>query len=97
MQEESYAVERDRLKEQVRVMFSKLENPVDQLEFIDLLQRLGVEAHFSREIRNVIENIYNHKNSLENKSNLHATALEFRILRQHGYDVSPGIYSSLNC
>ena len=29
-----------------------------------------------------------------NKENLHATALEFKILRQHGYSILQGIYVS---
>ncbi|KAK4269684.1 hypothetical protein QN277_022810 [Acacia crassicarpa] len=90
--EESHAVESDGLQEKVRVMLSKLENPGDQLELIDILQRLGVEAHFRHEIRNLIENIYNNKDTSKKKSNLHATALEFRILRQHGYGVSSEVF-----
>ncbi|XP_054779854.1 terpene synthase 10-like [Prosopis cineraria] len=91
--EESYAAEGDRLKEEVRVMLFKLANPVDQLDLIDVLQRLGVAAHFGLEIRNLTENIY-HKNkgTLKGNKNLHATALEFRILRQHGYDASSEIF-----
>ncbi|KAK4276119.1 hypothetical protein QN277_019108 [Acacia crassicarpa] len=89
--EESYTKERDRLKEEVKVMFSKLEDIVDQLEFIDVLQRLGVAAHFSLEIRSIMENAYNDNNNngiLKKKTNLYATALEFRLLRQHGYNVT---------
>ena len=89
LQEELYAVESDELKEQVRMMLYELENPVDQLEIIDLLQRLGLATHFTHEIRSVLENIHYSKDTL-NKSNIHVTALQFRILRQHGYDVSSG-------
>ncbi|KAI9113043.1 hypothetical protein K1719_015975 [Acacia pycnantha] len=53
-------------------------------------QAIGIEAHFRNEIINLIENIYN--NDTSKKSNLHATALEFRILRQHGYGVSSEVF-----
>jgi len=77
------------LKEKVRMMFNKTENEVDQLEFIDVLQRLGVAYHFNNEIRDILDNIYN-KQTSKLKKNLHATALEFRLLRQYGYDISTG-------
>lgn len=47
MQEEIYAKKLRVLREEVRMMFNKVENEneneVDQLEFIDVLQRLGVD------------------------------------------------------
>ncbi|XP_028771251.1 terpene synthase 10-like [Neltuma alba] len=95
--EESYAKERDRLKEEVRDMFSKFADLVDQLEFIDVLQRLGVAAHFNLEIRNIMENTYNNYNNngiLKRRPNsLYATALEFRLLRHHGYNVSSDLFN----
>ncbi|XP_054817776.1 myrcene synthase, chloroplastic-like [Prosopis cineraria] len=91
--EESYVEESDWLKEEVREMFSKLANPVDQLELIDTIQRLGVDRHFGLEISNIIESIYNNKDTLKGKNNnLYVTALEFRLLRQHGYIVSSGVF-----
>ncbi|PNX69414.1 myrcene synthase chloroplastic-like, partial [Trifolium pratense] len=88
--EELYAVNCRMLREEVRMMLCKMENEVDQLEFIDVLQRLGVAYHFTDEIKNILDNIYNTQTS-KSKKNLHATALKFRLLRQHGYDISPGI------
>ena len=79
LQEEFYAVESDELKERVRMMLSKLENPVDQLEIIDLLQRLGLATHFIHEITSHLENIYS-KDTL-NKSNIHVTALGLKNLK----------------
>ncbi|CAK8534681.1 unnamed protein product [Lathyrus sativus] len=65
---------------------------VDQLEFIDVLQRLGVDYHFNNEIRNLLDNIYNTQTSKLKKNNLYATALKFRILRQHGYHISTDVF-----
>ena len=88
-QEETYKEQSKRLKQEVRKMLSQVANPLDQLELIDDLQRLGVAYHFNIEIRNILESLYKNKDAIRSK-NLHATALEFRILRQHGYDVSSG-------
>nr|QPL17964.1 terpene synthase [Lathyrus odoratus] len=80
------------LREEVRMMFKKMENEVDQLEFIDVLQRLGVDYHFTNEIRNMLDNIYSTETS-NLKNNLYATALKFRLLRQHGYDISTDVFA----
>ncbi|XP_028772656.1 terpene synthase 10 [Neltuma alba] len=86
--EESYLERNDRLKEEVRVMLLTLTNPVEQLELIDDMQRLGVASHFNAEIRNIMQKIYNNGTSKIN-DNLYAMALQFRLLRQQGYyDVS---------
>ncbi|KAI9077048.1 hypothetical protein K1719_040976 [Acacia pycnantha] len=86
--EESYLKKRDRLKEEVRQVLLTLTDPVEQLELIDNLQRLGVASHFSQEIRNILENIYSN-DALKINTNLYAMALQFRLLRQQGYyDVS---------
>ncbi|KAI5440774.1 hypothetical protein KIW84_010302 [Lathyrus oleraceus] len=91
MQEDMYAEKCKVLREEVRMMFNKMENEVDQLEFVDVLQRLGVDYHFNNEIRNMLDNIYNTQTS-KLKNNLYATALKFRILRQHGYDISTDVF-----
>ncbi|WJX73068.1 hypothetical protein P8452_56890 [Trifolium repens] len=78
------------LREEVRMVLNKLENEVDELEFIDVLQRLGVAYHFTNEIRNILDNIYNNAQTSKLKNSLHATAVKFRLLRQYGYDISPG-------
>ena len=89
MQEELHLKQSRVLREEVRMMLCKVENQLDQLELIDVLQRLGVAYHFKNEIRNILDNIYNMDNSKKQK-NLYATALQFRLLRQHGYDISTG-------
>ena len=64
--------------------------PLDQLELIENLQRLGLAYHFETEIKNILHNIYNNKDDKWKNENLYATSLEFRLLRQHGYNVSQG-------
>ncbi|CAK8534682.1 unnamed protein product [Lathyrus sativus] len=89
--DEIYAKKLRVLREEVRMMFNKMENEVDQLEFIDVLQRLGVDYHFTNEIKKILDNIYNTQ-TFKFKKNLHATALEFRLLRQHGYHISTDVF-----
>lgn len=78
------------LKEEVRGILCKLTDHVDQLEMIDVLQRLGVAYHFNNEIRNILKNIHNNMNTIKNKENLHVTSLAFRLLRQHRFNISTG-------
>ncbi|GKU94199.1 hypothetical protein SLEP1_g7725 [Rubroshorea leprosula] len=85
---------RDKLKEDVRVMLQE-EVDEDGLELIDHLQRLGLSYHFEDEIKKSLDRIYskNHGNYGLKKDSLYATALEFRILRQHGYNVPQEIFN----
>ncbi|CAL5431483.1 unnamed protein product [Camellia sinensis] len=82
-----------KLKEDVKIMLEKVvdEDPLDALEMIDDLQRLGVFYHFKDEIERVLERIYN-MNDKYNNEDLHATALKFRLLRQHGYNVPQDVF-----
>ncbi|GAY63749.1 hypothetical protein CUMW_228130 [Citrus unshiu] len=43
---------------------------------------------------NILHNIYNNKDDKWKNENLYATSLEFRLLRQHGYNVSQEVFSS---
>lgn len=63
------------------------------LELIDDVKRLGLSYRFEKEIAEVLDRFL----SLERCSttsihrNLHEAALSFRLLREYGYQVSPGI------
>ncbi|PSR84547.1 (-)-alpha-terpineol synthase [Actinidia chinensis var. chinensis] len=75
-------------------MLDKVVDPLKGLELIDDLQRLGVFYHFEGEIKRVLESIHNNKYSCKwNKEDLHATALEFRLLRQHGYRIPEEVFN----
>ncbi|KAF2615391.1 hypothetical protein F2Q70_00009029 [Brassica cretica] len=90
--------ERDLLKETVRKMLDhERSTHVDQLELIDDLQKLGVSYHFEQEIDNMLTFTY-HKLDKSNfmEYDLHADALKFRLLRQHGFNVSEGKSSLIN-
>ncbi|KAL7204549.1 hypothetical protein ACSBR2_017592 [Camellia fascicularis] len=78
-----------KLKEDVKRMLDKMVDPLAGLEMIDDLQRLGVFYHFEDEIKRVLDSIYNNINDYNwNKEELYATALKFRLFKQHSYKIS---------
>ncbi|PIN20466.1 (-)-alpha-terpineol synthase [Handroanthus impetiginosus] len=87
------------LKKRVKMMLEGVMDRVDQLEFIDDLQKLGILYHFEDKIKRILENIYHDhissKNDKMKETNLYSTALEYRLLRQHGFCVSEGHYPNL--
>nr|QWQ79612.1 TPS54 [Juglans sigillata] len=95
---ETFTKKVDKLKGEVTMMFHKvIVDPLEQLKLIDVLQRLGVSYHFEDEIKSTLENIYNTHHSGDHvckKQSLYATALEFRLLRQHGYKVPQETFKS---
>ncbi|CAA7049793.1 unnamed protein product [Microthlaspi erraticum] len=98
--ENKYATEeifitRDLLKNKVRKMLDvEKTSCLEQLELIDDLQKLGVSYHFKPEINKILTDFHhkNGRNECNKEEDLHATALEFRLLRQHGFDVSEDIF-----
>ncbi|CAN8284107.1 unnamed protein product [Cochlearia groenlandica] len=89
--------ERDLLKEKVRTMLDdENKTHLEQLELIDDLHKLGVSYHFEKEIDNILTNYYqnddmNIKECVMEKD-LHATALKFRLFRQHGFNVPEDVF-----
>lgn len=59
---------------------------LDQLELIDNLQRLGLAYHFEDQIQNALLTMSTKSQTIE--KDLYTIALEFRIFRQHGFNVS---------
>ena len=80
----------EKLKEQFkRELLAAASNSSQQLDLIDAIQRLGVAYHFETEIEEALQHIYNNRIDMED-DDLYNTALGFRLLRQHGYNVSCG-------
>ncbi|CAK7349935.1 unnamed protein product [Dovyalis caffra] len=94
----SFTRQANKLKEDARLMLEEALNPLDQLDLIDTLQRLGIAYHFEEEISSITKNIYNDNHRDDTKmikeDNLYANALEFRLLRQHGYNVPQEVFNS---
>jgi hypothetical protein len=86
------------LKEKVRKMLmAPGEESSQKLNLIDAIQRLGVSYHFENEIQEILQQL--HKSTLhdspdheDDDDDLYTVALRFRLLRQHGYNISSGTY-----
>ncbi|KAK9152008.1 hypothetical protein Syun_010317 [Stephania yunnanensis] len=87
----TYTNQTEKLKEKVRLMLKNTSGQIAKLELIDTLERLGVGYLFEGEIKKSLEDIDHNKNKWT-KDSLYATALTFRILRQHGYKESAGVF-----
>ncbi|MED6120574.1 hypothetical protein PIB30_022091 [Stylosanthes scabra] len=70
--------------------------PIAKVYLIDLICHLGIQYHFEKEIDKVLQQIQNtHTKNGEIiilEDNLRSIALRFRLLRQHGYHVSPNVF-----
>ncbi|XP_059299095.1 sesquiterpene synthase 9-like isoform X2 [Lycium ferocissimum] len=86
--------ELEELKEKVRKMLVETpENSTQKLVLIDTIQRLGVAYHFDNEIETSMQNIFDASQlQSENQDNLYIVALRFRLLRQHGHDISSDVF-----
>ncbi|XP_031123480.1 terpene synthase 10-like [Ipomoea triloba] len=94
---ERFVTRRDVLKEKVKDMLNNGEmKEAEKIEMIDDLQKLDCAYHFEDEIMAALMDIYTKKSSNNYKSleekDLNATALEFRVLRQNGFNVSPEVF-----
>nr|XP_010909538.2 alpha-humulene synthase [Elaeis guineensis] len=77
------------LKEEVKNLLKHANDHLQEMELIDALQRLGVAYHFEKEIDEILSQIYNAHIEGED---LYAVALHFRLLRQHGYNISTNVF-----
>ncbi|CAN1190408.1 Sesquiterpene synthase 2 [Linum perenne] len=57
----------------------------EMLNLINVIERLGIDYHFEVEIELFLQQLYAEHNSVDN---LRTAALSFRLLRQHGYNIS---------
>ncbi|XP_060672620.1 sesquiterpene synthase 2-like [Ziziphus jujuba] len=83
----------EELKEEVKglVMKYSQKKPLQKLELIDAIQRLGVSYHFEREISEVLEKIYNSYGFHDEEDDgLYTISLWFR---QHGYYISCDVFN----
>ncbi|XP_077250101.1 alpha-terpineol synthase, chloroplastic-like [Tasmannia lanceolata] len=90
---EMYERQIEKLKEDVRCLLKKEDQPLARLKLIDTLQRLGIGYHFKNEMKEALSIISIDDNNTRMKDDLYATALRFRLLRQHGFEVSPDVFN----
>ncbi|KAF3451715.1 hypothetical protein FNV43_RR07811 [Rhamnella rubrinervis] len=90
----------DRAKELRKEVKSMISNEKTEflttLELIDDIERLGLAYHFEEEIQRALSKCVSlvSNNQTLTETSLHATALRFRLFRQHGYEVSQDIFRS---
>ena len=78
----------NQLKKKISELFEACTTPVEQLELVDTLQHLSIDHHFKKQILDILSSIHD----IEfNSTCLHEVTLRFRLLRQQGLWVSPGI------
>ncbi|PPS12037.1 hypothetical protein GOBAR_AA08616 [Gossypium barbadense] len=82
----------EELKEEVRRMLVAPmgDSSNQKLPLIDAVQRLGVYYHFEEEIEDALEALYHDNNDVDN--DLYTTSLRFRLLREHGFNVSCEVF-----
>ncbi|KAK4491026.1 hypothetical protein RD792_001747 [Penstemon davidsonii] len=99
---EVYVEEIEVLKEKVRNMIISAheEKLANKLVLIDTVERLGLSYHFSNEIEQQLNLVFmnatfkfeNEEEDSNNINNLFIASLQFRLLRQHGFDASSCIF-----
>ncbi|CAL2253072.1 unnamed protein product [Prunus armeniaca] len=86
---DNYTRQSEKLIQDVKnTMFVETDDLIAQLELIDNIGKLGLTNHFQKEVKEALDKI----ESIQNNDNLYATALHFKILRQHGYKVSQDVF-----
>lgn len=81
-----------KIKEDVKRIFVEANGLLVKLEMIDDIIKLGLESQFGNEIKEGLDTmalLINHNNQVF-CDDLYATTLCFRLLRQHGCQVSRG-------
>ncbi|PIN22663.1 (-)-germacrene D synthase [Handroanthus impetiginosus] len=84
-------------KEEVRKLLDAADDDsVHKMELIDAIQRLGVGYHFEKEIDEYLQYILHDQiDSVGKQGNdMHAVALRFLLLRQHGCYVSSDVFNN---
>jgi len=92
MQIETLQERATKLEEKVRFMINGTDmEPLSLLELIDDIERLGLFFRFQDWINKTLLTLVSIQNFKDRTTtSLHETALRFRILRRHGFDVSQG-------
>lgn len=92
-QEKEYRDELEKMKEGVKELIEANQvDPLVELELIDVIQQLGLDYHFEAEIQHALDLIHKRPEDSSSSHDLCATALRFRLLRQHGRCVSQGAH-----
>ncbi|KAI3955734.1 hypothetical protein MKW98_006094 [Papaver atlanticum] len=90
---EKYTDRAEKLKEDVRHMFKESHgsSPLSLLKLVDTIQKLGIDYHFNDEIKIALDTILYTKD-MDIYGDLYTISLSFKLLRQHGYQVSHDVF-----
>ncbi|CAK7350863.1 unnamed protein product [Dovyalis caffra] len=95
-QEKQYRRVTRTLREEVKNIFVEAVDLLAKLELVDTVRKLGLESYFEEEIKqslDIIADSVKNSNILNVEENLYVTALCFKLLRLHGYEVSQGVFN----
>ncbi|GJS88869.1 (E)-beta-farnesene synthase-like protein [Tanacetum coccineum] len=90
----------EELKEEVRKELmiracNEASQDIKLIQLIDVVQRLGLAYHFEKEIEESLQHIYvTYADKWINYNNIESLSLWFRLLRQHGFNVSSDIFEN---
>nr|QHZ00922.1 terpene synthase 15 [Taiwania cryptomerioides]WBO26430.1 linalool synthase [Taiwania cryptomerioides] len=95
----SYVERAETLIREVKEMFNGMSShnssAQERLSIVDNVERLGIDRHFQKEIKEALDYVYRYWNEDGIGSGIYAdlntTALALRILRLHRYQVSSGV------
>ncbi|XP_039119336.1 terpene synthase 10-like [Dioscorea cayenensis subsp. rotundata] len=90
--EEKFISRFEKLKDATKHLLRENKHIIHQLKLIDTLRQFGVAYHFEKEIKEAIGTINSSVNINFIKSDLFATSLFFRLVREYGYKVSQGVF-----
>ncbi|PIA45591.1 hypothetical protein AQUCO_01600063v1 [Aquilegia coerulea] len=91
--EDIYKQKTYELQEKIRqALNDSVGSSVGNLDFIDVVQRLGLGDYYKEEIKRALDNEFI-KNNQWSDDDLYTSSLRFRLLRQHGYDVSQDVFN----
>jgi len=85
LQYELYATRLEELKRNAKCLLTSNKDPCVLFNLASTMQRLGVAYHFEKEIEKAVRLLYPNVNT-----NLYTTALQFRVLREHGFWITSG-------
>ncbi|KAF8411307.1 hypothetical protein HHK36_003854 [Tetracentron sinense] len=88
-----FGIEHKHELEEIKLIFGKVEDPLESLIMIDALQRLGIDYHFQEEIKRSLSRSYENFRTSGDGS-LYEVALSFRLLRQDGYHVPADVFNN---
>ncbi|PIN00640.1 Gamma-curcumene synthase [Handroanthus impetiginosus] len=89
--QETYAEAIEELKKEAKKMLMAAKSS-KLLILIDTIERLGLAYHFEKEIQEKLQEICDEFHANNYEEDLFTTALGFRLLRQHRYHLSSGVF-----